>query len=247
MVFVGGGHVVVHEVPVFIKQGAPVRGGARVRQLVPKIGAHVAHHVVDAIGLLQGVDYLNPRFVLVFLQLLEAVRGKVDIDKPHLGIRIHLEGVIGNAGGIFCFIRYFFHHFAPGFNPNGPEVVITSLAFTVCFTAVPEAELRECLALGQHGPVVAIAELHIIIGDKGHNDGKEQQQHNEDRGDHRAFIFPKAHPGVLEVTNGLGFKLHVMQAFILLRELEFLFGEICHVHIITHFLDPILILGSINP
>ena len=78
------------------------------------------------------------------------------------------------------------------------------------------------------------------------NDCEKHEDHNDRKCNNRALILSESDPRILEVTYRLGIKLLVVNLFSTSYELK-LFLRNIHNFIIHHFLEPILILGSMNP
>ena len=198
-------------------------------------------------GLLQGVDHLHAGLVLIVHQGVVVLFAQVGIGEAHQGVAVHLHGVVGQAVGVHGLVDVLHHHGAPGFLADGVQVVIAALGFLLVGAAVPDTKLREEAVLGQHGFVEAVAEADVIVGHKGHNDGEQQQDDNQGEGHHGALVLLEAEPCVLEIADGLGFQLGVVDPGVPLGKGELFRGDVHHISFFHHFFDPILILGSMNP
>ena len=90
---------------------------------------------------------------------------------------------------------------------------------------------------------------NIVGRDNGSKDSVNDQEQKDPCCNNRGLVLGEAQHCVCEESPGLGVQLLVGQASIKLNKLEFLLGNLFNViHIIIHhFLDPILIRGSIKP
>ena len=149
------------------------------------------------------------------------------------------------AGGVGEFAVLLHDRVPAGLHADGVQIIVARLGLPLPGGAVPEAGV--CEQLRQHRLVVAVPEGDVVVGEEGHDQREQQQQHDQREGHHGALVLAEAQPGVLEVANGLGLQLLVVDAGIGAHEPEFFPGDLLHILFIHHFFDPILIRGSINP
>ena len=125
--------------------------------------------------------------------------------------------------------------------------VVTADRLLLLRRTVPNAVLREQLVLRENGSVIGVTAINREGREDGSNDRVEDEDQNNDRRDDRALVLTEANERVLEIANRLGFELTVEDLLSAADKLELFLRYIHIIILLHHFLDPILILGSINP
>ena len=75
----------------------------------------------------------------------------------------------------------------------------------------------------------------------------EHQGQDDDGRHNRGLVLAEAVQGILEEGDLLGLELLVVELGIQTDELKLLSRNFRHMIVLSHFLDPILILGSMKP
>ena len=146
------------------------------------------------------------------------------------------------------------HAFEAGFLADCASVVIVGLAEGDGLGAVPDVQTQvsKQLALGSQLGVVQVVGIGQSQGVAGfaenrNEDCVQNQAHNDDGCDHGGFVLAETIEGITEEADLLGLKLLVMELAVHAHKLKLLGCDIRNVILISHFLDPILILGSMKP
>ena len=103
------------------------------------------------------------------------------------------------------------------------------------------------LIFRENGSIIGVSAFNRKGREDRSNNRVKDEDQNNDRRDDRALILTEADERILEIANRLGFEFTVEDLFTSADELELFLRYIHIIILLHHFLDPILILGSINP
>ena len=114
------------------------------------------------------------------------------------------------------------------------------------------AKLSKELVLGCQLGVIQVGGIRqcqgvIVLAENGNKNCVHHQAQDDDCGDNRRLILAETVECIPEERNLLGLKLLVMNLRINADKFKLFSGNFRHLIILSHFLDPILILGSMKP
>lgn len=230
-------------------------GAAAAVHLIPDVGGIGGAADVGRVHI--GVDHLNAGLILPVLNSLELGIGEDAVDDTQLKIAVHVQ-IVGLPlhhlapvlDGADVFLHNTQHRVHTGLLGNTLPVVHRGLILAgMDLAAIHNADVQ----LGNGGNIGGVIDIELILivdgigGQQRRNQGKQHQKRQNPGGYHRGLVLGEPQQGVLEEAAGLGLQPLVVELGIHLDEPEFLLGDMFKIRIIAHFLDPILMRGSIKP
>ena len=246
-ILVGGVHG--HQLAVIVQNCC-----ALAVHLIPNVG--VVADIGNILGLYIGVDDLDAGLILPGLNLLKFCIGEYPVNHTNFIVAVHFQ-IVGlplyhlatvlHIGGMLT--HHPQHRIVAGFLGDALPVVHGNIVLAV----VNLGTVQNAPALFRNGGYISriidiqrVLLINAVRCQHGSEQGEQNQKQQNPGCHHRGLILTEPKHGIGKKAPGLGFQLGIVELCPHLDKGKLFLGDLFKV-VIFHFLDPILIRGSIKP